>query len=45
MVGAEKTRNFPYEENTKYSEVGLQLLNMVQISWDDVEQNNLFKVT
>ena len=45
MVGAEKKRNILYDENTIHSVVGLQLLNMIETSRDDSEQDNLFKIT
>jgi hypothetical protein len=43
MVGAEKRKVIPYNENKINSDVGLQLLNMEEISQDDSEKDKLFR--
>ena len=47
MVGAEKRRNIPYDENAMYIAAGVQVLNLVGTSegGGDSEQDKLFKVT
>jgi hypothetical protein len=43
MVGAEKRINIPYDENKIKSAVGLQLVNMVEISRGDSEKDKLLR--